>query len=442
MRSVIIASNSSGGGKTTFTLGLMNLFKRRGYGIDGYKVGPDYIDGAFHKKITGKPSRNLDVFLQGEDGVKAVYGRGTEEIGIVEGVMGVYDGTGSTLEGSTAHISKILGLPIILLISPKASSLTLIAELKGILDFSDCDFKGIVLNNISKSYYDILKKLIEEKLNIKVLGFMPRDERIVLKSRHLGLVQSEEVEDLQEKIDITADLIEENVDVDSISEFMKETERFGDNYHIDDEGLRIGVAMDTAFSFYYRENIELLEEAGEVIYFSPLKDKRVPENLDLIYLGGGYPEVFRKELSGNKSFRESLYGELQKGTPCYAECGGLMYLMKSIEGEEMVGFFNGISSMTNTLNNFGYNSIEVSSNALVKKDLKIISHEFHKSKVVCSEKTVYKLRKIGYTGEIKEWTCGYVKNNALGAYGHIHFFSNLDFIREIIKSCKKRNLEG
>ena len=438
MKSVVIASNSSGGGKTTFTIGLMNLLKRKGYDIAGYKVGPDYIDGAFHEKITGKPSRNLDFFLQGEDGLKAVYSRNNEDIGVVEGVMGVYDGIGTTLEASTAHVSKILGLPIILVISPKASSLTFIAELKGIIDFSDCDFAGIVLNNISKSYYVFLKQLIEEILHMKVLGYLPKDDRIILGSRHLGLVQSQEVTDLQDKIDVVSNLIEENIDVNSILELMKETDKFKDDYHLKSLGLRIGIAKDVAFSFYYKENIELLEEAGEVIYFSPLKDEKVPDDLDFIYLGGGYPEIFSKELSQNISFISSLRNELEKGTPCYAECGGLMYLMKSIDNVNMVGFFDGETYMTKTLNNFGYNHIDISENQLIKRNLSINSHEFHKSKIECSNKTVYKLSKKTFNGGLKEWTCGYIKNNTLGAYGHVHFFSNLDFIKEIIISCKER----
>lgn len=441
MKSVIIASNSSGGGKTTVTLGLMNLLKRKGYKVSPYKIGPDYIDPAFHEKITGVSSRNLDFFLQGEEGVKAVYSRGKGDLGIIEGVMGVYDGVGASMEASTAHISQLLDIPIILVLTPKASSLTFAAQIKGILDFSSTKFSGIVLNNVSESYYCLLKNIFEQYMDVPILGYLPKDERITLKSRHLGLIQSLEVENLEEKIDLVSDLIEKHVNVDKLLSIMKETEKFVDKFHLKKRGLKIGVAKDKAFSFYYKENLELLEEMGEVKYFSPLEDHALPENLDFIYIGGGYPEIFREELSKNRSFIDSLKHRLDAGVTCYAECGGLMYLMDEIQQESMVGFFKGDAIMTNRLNNFGYTFIDVKQNCLVKKPIKLRAHEFHKSKINTEEETFYTLNKKGADGNLKTWKCGYVKKNTLGAYAHVHFFSNLDFLREIIRSCKEKKNE-
>lgn len=438
MKSIIVASNSSGGGKTTFTLGLMKLLKNKGYDVSPYKVGPDYIDPAFHERIIGKSSRNLDYILQGEDGIKSVFSRGYGEVGIIEGVMGVYDGVGATLEASTAHIAQMLDIPVVLILTPKASTLTFIAEVKGILEYSKTNFVGIILNNISESYYLLLKNIFEENISVPVLGYLSKDERISLKSRHLGLVQSSEVDDLEEKIQLVSELIEKNVQVDRLLISMKTTEKFVDKFHLEGKGLKIGVAKDKAFSFYYKENLELLEEVGEVQYFSPLEDKELPKNLDLIYIGGGYPEVFRKELSKNTGFLESLKTELDRGLCCYAECGGLMYLMETIEGEKMVGFFKGDSLMTERLNNFGYASIKVKNNALIKTDLNIKAHEFHKSKINSCEERVYSLEKRMFDGGLKTWNCGYMKNNTLGAYAHIHFFSNLDFIKEIVNTCKEK----
>jgi cobyrinic acid a,c-diamide synthase len=430
MKSLVIASNSSGGGKTTVTLGIMRTLIKRGFQVQGYKVGPDYIDPAFHAHITGKPSRNLDVFLMEEEGVMASYSRGSGDYGVIEGVMGLYDGKGIDTFGSTAHVAKLLKAPIILVISPKAQSVTLCAEINGLIEFENADIRGIILNNISESYYNLLKCAIEKNCSVEVLGYIPKDERLGLKSRHLGLVQSHEIEDLDKKIETCSQLIEEHVNVDKLLEIFKELPQFEDDFHVDNLGLRIAVARDKSFSFYYRENLELLEELGEVVYFSPLKDKELPENIDLLYLGGGYPEVFIEELSGNKAMLNSIKTALASGLRCYAECGGLMYLTESIEGFDTVGFINGKSEMTKSLQNFGYAELQVEKEGIVlPKGFKMNCHEFHKSKIESSEENVYKLSKTVYNNSMKSWNCGYFKKNTLAAYAHIHFFGNIDFIK-------------
>lgn len=428
MKTLVVSSNCSGGGKTTVTLGLMKALKNRGYKVQGFKSGPDYIDPAFHSRITGVKSRNLDLFLMGEEGVREAFNRGEGDFAIVEGVMGLYDGKGISSDYSTYSTSKTLdNAPIILVISPKAQSLTLCAELKGILEFRDANIKGVILNNISKSYYVLLKKIIEENLNIKVFGFIEKKEELIIKSRHLGLIQSSEIEDLEKKIEICANLIEETVDLDLLIDNFKEinlekNERF---FKISGK-KRIGVAFDKAFSFYYRENLEILESLGEVIYFSPINDKELPKDLDFLYIGGGYPEVFKEDLSKNKTMLRSIKEALEDGLPCYAECGGLMYLTREIEGFEMVGFFEGKSFMTNRLNNFGY--AEVNFNGI-----KINCHEFHKSKTESKEKKIYNVSKINYKGDLKTWECGYEKKNTLAGYPHIHFFGNKEFLKYILR---------
>ena len=327
MKTMIISSNCSGGGKTTVTLGLMKALKNRGYDVQGYKVGPDYIDSGFHTEITGNVSRNLDLHLVGEDGVKASFSRGKGDLAVVEGVMGLYDGKGLTEECSTYSISKVLNnAPIILVITPKAQSITLCAEINGIKNFKDANISGVILNCISESYYNLLKSAIEMHCNLKVFGYIPKDEKLKLESRHLGLVQSVEVGNLHEKIDYLAKLIEENINLTEIIESFKEISKYDDNYHLENKNKKIAIAYDEAFRFYYKENIELLEEVGEVIYFSPLKDSKLPENIDFLYLGGGYPEVFKEELSKNTSMLKSIKQALDNGLNCYAECGGLMYL--------------------------------------------------------------------------------------------------------------------
>jgi cobyrinic acid a,c-diamide synthase len=439
MKSLVIASNSSGGGKTTVTLGIMRTLMKRGFDVQGYKVGPDYIDSAFHSHITKKKSRNLDIFLMGEDGVKAAYSRGIGDFGVIEGVMGFYDGKGIDTEASTAHVARLLEAPTILVLSPKAQIATLCAEIKGILEYEQADIRGIILNNISESYYNLLKFAIEKNCNIEVLGYVPKDERLSLKSRHLGLVQSSEIEDLDNKINICSDLIEAHVNVDKLMSLFKETPSFVDNFHLENRNIKIAVAMDKAFSFYYKENLELLEELGQVVYFSPLEDEELPKNMDFIYIGGGYPEVFIKELSKNKSMLNSIKEALTAGLICYAECGGLMYLTETIEGNEVVGFLKGEAHMTKSLQNFGYAEIEVQKeNKLLPKGFKINCHEFHKSKLDTMEENVYKLTKNVYNGTVKSWNCGYFKGNTLAAYAHIHFFGNMDFLKLITKAVSKK----
>ncbi|SHH55071.1 cobyrinic acid a,c-diamide synthase [Clostridium collagenovorans DSM 3089] len=442
MKGILISSNASGGGKTTITLGLMKAFKNRGYKIQGYKVGPDYIDPAFHSKITGTTSRNLDLHLMGEEGVKASFSRGKGDLAIVEGVMGFYDGKGIGEESSTYEIAELLNLPTVLVLSPKAQVATLCAQINGIRDYKNANIAGVILNNISPSYYMLLKKAIETNCNMPVFGYLPTDNRLSLESRHLGLVQSSEIKDIEEKIEICAKLLEEKVDLDRLYESFVETKKYKDTFHLKRENLRIGVTYDKAFSFYYKENLELLEEIGEVIYFSPMMDKELPKNLDFIYFGGGYPEVFMKELKENISMRESILSALENGVKAYAECGGLMYLTQAIYSldeeachrKDLVSFYEGSTYMSTKLQNFGYAKIVINKeNDLLPLGLKINCHEFHKSYVDLKEEKIYEVRKESFTGKLKTWQCGYVKNNTLGAYAHVHFFGNLEFINELLK---------
>lgn len=439
MKGLVISSNSSGGGKTTITLGIMKALMKKGFDVQGYKVGPDYIDPAFHSQITGKASRNLDLFLMGEEGVKASFSRGKGELGVVEGVMGLYDGKGIDSQYSTAHVARVLNLPIVLVITPKAQCATLCAEINGLINFEKANIVGIIFNNISEKYYKLLKAAVEKNCNTKVFGYVPKNEKLSLKSRHLGLVQSSEVDDLKEKIDLCSDLILQHVDVEELLNHFKKTEDYDDKYHLENKGIRIAVAYDKAFSFYYKENLELLEEAGEVIYFSPLKDKKLPENVDFLYIGGGYPEVFIEELSKNKSMLNSIKENLEKGLKCYSECGGLMYLteaIESIDGQQVfqtVGFFKGVTHMTKTLQNFGYARLKIEKkNNVLSTGMEINCHEFHKSYVSLEDEKIYLLTKEMYDGELKSWNCGYVKNNTLGAYGHVHFFGNIDILKNLL----------
>ncbi len=452
MKGLIIASNGSGGGKTTFTMGLLKALVNRDEKVQSYKVGPDYIDPAFHSMITSEPCRNLDLYLMGEKGVKYSISNGNKDYAIIEGVMGLYDGKGIDEKYSTYHLSETLGLPILLVLSPKGVSTTICAEIMGLKEFRNANIAGVVLNGITESYYKLLKFSIEQNCGVNVLGYVPKDDRLKLGSRHLGLIQSSEVEDIQEKISLCGELVEKYVDVDAILSISKECKEYDVEYDFSElQGLnlKIGVALDKAFSFYYKDNLEILERAGEIYYFSPLKDKSLPEDIDFLYIGGGYPEVFKSELSSNVELVKDIKKKLEDGLPCYAECGGLMYLTEGIDSKEikefedfkeenkLVSFFNGKSYMTKRLQNFGYATVEVGDKSPVHKSKQRINcHEFHKSFVDLAEETSYEVEKVNIYGELKKWKCGYVKKNTLGAYAHIHFLGNEKFIIEMLSTSK------
>lgn len=430
MKSIIISSNCSGGGKTTFTLGLMKLLKNKGYDVQGYKVGPDYIDSGFHSEITGKQSRNLDLHLMGEEGVKASFLRGSGDFGVIEGVMGLYDGVSITEKGSTYSISKLLSdTPIVLVLTPKAQCTTLAAEINGIKNFKNANIIGVVFNAVNQKYYELLKAVVEENCDVKVLGYIPKDDSIKLESRHLGLVQSVEVNNMIDKIERGAKLIEKNIDITYLLQNSKEVKlEVKDRFHLDDRKINIAIAYDEAFRFYYKENLELLEEIGNVSYFSPIKDEKLPENIDFLYLGGGYPEVFKEKLAQNRSMRNSIKEALEKGLKCYAECGGLMYLTERIEDCEMVGFFRGYTYMTKSLQRFGYSNVEIQG-----EKININCHEFHKSDVDIKEERIYNVTKESWNGNTLKWNCGYKKENTIAGYPHIHFFGNMGFLKWLIE---------
>lgn len=433
MKNIIISSNASGNGKTTVTLGLIKALTKRGYSVQPYKVGPDYIDSAFHSSIAGVQSRNLDIFLMGEDGVKASLSRGKCDYGVIEGVMGLYDGTGIDTECSTAHVARVLNIPVVLVLSPRPQVATLCAEINGLVDFDNTPIAGVILNNISEDYYKLLKASIERNCRIPVFGYLPYDENISLESRHLGLVQSSEVAGLQEKIEICSGKLERYVDLDAILNCCQSCEGFADEFHLPNTGLNIAVALDQAFSFYYKENLELLEEAGNITYFSPLHDEALPDRAQFLYLGGGYPEVFLSELSSNYRMLKSIRDALNGGLRCYAECGGLIYLTDNIDGSRVAGFYNGSASMTSRLQNFGYASLEVTNpNGLLPLGLKVNCHEFHNSCVNIDESHIYTVKQNRYDGSVKRWSEGYVKHNTLGSYDHVHFFGNMEFVNTLL----------
>lgn len=455
---IVIAGASSNVGKTTFTLGLMKAMVNRGLRTQGFKTGPDYIDPAFHTHVTGCKSRNLDSWMLDEESIKHLYNTNSieKDISIIEGVMGMYDGfSGDMTLGSTAHLSKILKAPVILLIDGSGIAASSAAVVLGfdMLD-KDVNLAGVVINNVhGQKHYDILKAAIEKYTNVKCLGYLNKNSKIKLESRHLGLIPSVEVNTLDEKIEMIASMVEETVDIDEILKIASETELDVD-YNFDKlaliekninmfKGLNIGVPFDSSFNFYYQDNLDLFEKLGaKVIYFSPIKDKEIPSNIDGLYIGGGFPEIFAKELSENESMINSIKTVANNGMPIYAECGGLMYLLDSISDineviRPLCGIINGSSRMTKRLQRFGYVEVETREDLIIgNKGLKFRAHEFHRSEVESNENTAYSVVKKRET-DTSEWECGFYRENILAAYAHNHFYSNPNLAINLLKSLKK-----
>lgn len=447
MKRVVIAGASSGVGKTTITAAVMAALTRRGRSVAPFKVGPDYIDPQFHRRACGRASSNLDCHMLGEAETVFLLQRGLQgqDIGIIEGVMGLYDGGGKDGQsGSTAELAKLTKTPVVLIIDGRGVSTSAAATVLGFVKFrNDIEIKGIIVNGVSsRKHYELIKEAVEEHAGVSCIGYMLQSEEVSLKSRHLGLVQADEVESLDSLIENLADMAEETMDLDSLEAIAGEaqelptaTDPFEDSKGLL-EGLTIAYAFDEAFSFYYRDNLLLLQELGaRLLPFSPMRDERLPEEADALYIGGGYPEVFAKRLQENSSMRHHIREMLEGGMPAYAECGGLMYLTRGIQGldgewSDMTGFFPGRAVMSGRLQRFGY--VEV----CTQEGACSIGHEFHRSYVEGMEdvETLYSIRRT--SGGDRTWNCGYIRNNVLAGYPHIHFYSNPGFTMRIMRLLK------
>jgi cobyrinic acid a,c-diamide synthase len=445
MKKILISGAMSGSGKTTVSSILMSAFEN----VAPFKVGPDYIDPGYHEFFTGNKSHNLDAFMFDEKTLKHIFDTGSEgkSMAITEGVMGLYDGVGHEKDNfSTAHLSRILNIPIILVVNAKGISTSVAAEILGFKLFDEnVRIKGVILNNVSsEKLYLNLKEAIERFTGIECVGYLPRNEKLSVESRHLGLKQAFELKgpkELEEKKQLFKEIAEKCLDLERIYEIAEEFEpegKMGSFELIKDlknkyKGKRVGIAKDGAFSFYYESNLELMKFSGlELVEFSPIEDEKIPENLDMIYLGGGYPELYWKELSENISMKESIRQAYENGVKIYGECGGFIYLtnkLNLLDGNS--GIFCGLIdveiSMRNRLNigRFGYINIETGNGIHTK------GHEFHYSEIsVDNEKgKFYKIEK----NDGRNWNCGYRKKSLLAGYPHISFYSNIEFFKYLIE---------
>ncbi len=447
MAGIVIAGTNSGAGKTTIAMGLMAALNPA-MRVQPFKVGPDYIDPAFHSYITGRPCRNLDSWMLADRYLKYLYHKNSADadISVIEGVMGLYDGAeiGSDI-GSTAQVAKILRLPVVLVVDGKGISQSVAAVVKGYADFDrQVNLKGVIFNNLSsENHYRLLKEAVEMYSSIKTYGYLPKMIDVSLPERHLGLVPAIEQGELKFVIDKIAQVIRKTVDIEGLVKLSHSARKCSaPKIEINKiTNIRLALAFDKAFNFYYQDNLDLLQIMGaEIIRFSPLADQRLPQNIDALVLGGGFPEVFAAELASNRPMLTDIKHNLERGLPYIAECGGLMYLCNSItdlnaEKHQMVGWFKGDSLMTKRLQRFGYAELKTLQPSIYgEPDKTIRVHEFHRSKIeMKDERSIFELRKIRNKQLVKQWQCGFAKNRGVGSYAHLHYYANLSFPQSFIK---------
>lgn len=439
----IIAGTNSGCGKTTVACAVLQAFTNRGLKAASFKCGPDYIDPMFHSRIIGAKSSNVDSFFFDDDTVRYLICKNSTDcdVAVIEGVMGFYDGLSPTAtKSSTYEIAQLSNSPVILLVNARGASLSILAAIHGFLSFyPENHISGVILNQCSAMSYPALAKAITERFgtNVRPLGYLPKMEECALESRHLGLVTAPELADLKEKMRALAEQAEKTVDLDRLLAMAEQAPPLcyeQKQFNRFETPVRIAVARDKAFCFYYEDSLDVLREMGaELIAFSPLSDDALPENLQGLYLGGGYPELYAKQLSENRSMRESIRSALEHKLPCIAECGGFMYLTQSIGDYPMVGFLNGACYDTGKLTRFGYVTLRAKENCLLcGKGDTIAGHEFHHWDCECSGKAFEAQKPSG-----KSWDCVAANEHLYAGFPHFHFLANPVFAENFYKACLK-----
>ena len=425
----LLAAPRSGSGKTTMTCALLMALKRRGCAPCAFKSGPDYIDPMFHRAVLGVESRNLDLFFSAPETVRTLYAKGAAGHGaaVCEGAMGFYDGLGGVSDRASAwHLADTLGLPVLLVAEPKGQSLTLAAELNGLVNFrTPSHIAGILLNNCTARMHALLAPMLEKETGLPVLGFLPKLPEAVIGSRHLGLYTAAEVENLQQKLALLADAAEEHIDWPRLLALCeKEPPALPGRAETPPARVRIAVAQDEAFCFTYAETLEAFRGAGaEVVFFSPLRDTALPENIGGLYLPGGYPELHARELSENTSLLREIKRKIESGLPTAAECGGFLYLGQSLtdaEGQSwpMVGVLPGEAKDAGRLVRFGYAELSADSDSMLfRAGESFPIHEFHHWDSTANGAALAAKKPVGGA----EWRCGSVNEHFYAGFPHLYW---------------------
>lgn len=477
---IMIAAPKSGSGKTSITCSLLSALKKKNIDVVSCKCGPDYIDPMFHRSVIGISSENLDTYFTGEVKAKEIFDSFSKghDMAVMEGVMGLYDGVGGISEiGSSYHLAKVTDTPVVMVVDAHGMGRSIIPLIEGLISYDKNKLiKGIILNRISKSFYETICELIKESLaedgyDVKLLGYFEKKDELTISSRHLGLKLPSEIDDIKDKLNKGADYISKTVDIDELIKIAgwdnnnlnnkvnkyniaahsdkNELLDFGifkseSDYNIEDlnkkYNLTLAVARDEAFCFYYEANLRMFLERGvKIKYFSPLHDEKLPEDVDGLLLGGGYPELYADELSNNKSMLVSVKKAISKGLPSLAECGGFMYLHKELEDDKgktysFVGVIDAKVGYTGKLVRFGY--VELSDNAgiFLKNDYRIKGHEFHYYDSTDNGTDVKAVKPVTE----RTWNCCYVSDNHWWGFPHLYYPSCPFFVDEFIKRMDER----
>ena len=462
MPRILLGAAASGSGKTMITCGILQALVNRGLKVSSFKCGPDYIDPMFHTTVIGTRSRNLDTFFTGENLTNYLFAKNAAgtDISVMEGVMGYYDGLGGiSAEASAYDLARVTRTPAVLIVNTKGMSLSVLAQIKGFLEYREnSQIQGVILNQMSPMIYQEVRRLIEEQLPVKVYGYVPVIRDFVLESRHLGLVMPEEVEGLSRKVKGLAAVMEESLDMDELIRLAQtapgpvyEKPEIPSTFDTAQDSCQkpavtIAVARDSAFCFYYQDNLDLLAKMGaELVEFSPIKDSRLPEHADGLLLGVGYPELFAKELSENTSMLESIRQAVGRGMPLMAECGGFMYLHNRMEGMDgvsysLAGVIDGEVYRTEKLGRFGY--IELTANEdqmAIAAGETVRGHEFHYfDSTSCGGSFLARkpLRK-------RSWNCIHGTDTMTAGFPHLHYYSNMKVPFGFICRCEEyRKIKG
>lgn len=428
---IVIGGTGSGCGKTTVVCAILKALKDRGLTVAAAKCGPDYIDPMFHKSALKVPSKNIDLFFSENNTAKALFAEHAQgsDICVIEGVMGYYDGLSFDDDKvSTYSVADVLSAPSVIVLNARGMALTASALIQGMINFRDNSrIRAVILNNISPMSFEPLKKAIEDKTGVEVLGFMPNDSNFNINSRHLGLVTPDEstVEVLEEMSEAASKYI----DLNRLMEIAAEADELKfEGLSVKGGGkFKIAVALDEAFCFYYSDNLELLRKMGaEIEFFSPIYDKTVPD-ADGMIIGGGYPELYAEKLSENTSMLNDIRIKIENGMPCLAECGGFMYLSSAIDNFRMTGIFKGNAYDTGKLSGFGY--IELKSEREYINGIK--GHEFHHWDMDDSGSECTAVKHSG-----RSWNCMSFYKNTIAGYPHLYYWSKPEFAQRFADRCR------
>lgn len=451
-RGFMIAAASSGSGKTVLSCALMSALKQKNMTVAACKCGPDYIDPMFHREVLEVPSENLDLYFCDDKTLQELYVRhtGQADVTVIEGVMGYYDGMSLTSEKASSYdVARTLGVPVILTVPCRGMALSVMPLILGMVGFrKDSNIRGIILNRVSAMLYPKMKEMIEDQLRthgleIPVIGYMPEDEVFGLESRHLGLITPQEIAGIRQQLKKAGEILTRTVDLEMLLKISRyEQEEGKPDSLLNQAAVRIGIARDEAFCFYYKDNLELLEKLGcELIEFSPLHDTALPQGIQGLILGGGYPELYTQRLSSNKEMRQDIHRVIEQGIPCLAECGGFMYLHEEMEGKDgtvcpMTGNLPGRAFQMDKLVRFGYIGLKAQKDGVYfKKGDVLRGHEFHYWDSTNNGADCLAVKPDGR----RFWECIHMEGNLFAGYPHIHFYSNPVFAQRFVDCCRQWN---